>query len=526
MRGYANCFDRKYWYEYIDKETLYIDKTTLEEKANAALSWNELFLAFGVDLDKYKKINTLNGFVHITDAYTPEAALTYFDTHTDFNIYYNRYQKEGFVDLPEKMTYPSVVWYVKDNNYGYELDLKVGKGLKIEDITIYVWGRWYETKGAGSMFGAGQNDGFGMAFLMPKVKQMVGNITAEREDTVFGSTYSGGSIIVQTFEDIDATLIRKYGFKSSVDGAIQQVGFADVIFNGTTVDRTDTQATELQENIRLLNGRQGVGKYIDIARVQVFNKGQLIRDAVPINGSLMNGFMNLYSQGLYDINTMEFLPWKNENGDTGATPPALMPIPSTPGDIVPPDKPEPMYTLTVVGGSGSGKYKAGELINLVPTESKGEQQFKNWTVTSGDYTFADPTAPEQHITMPDGDLTLTVEYEAVQYTDNTFWNYESKATLTSEYIPETNAIKIYADKSGMIYNGVPYTIVYSVPNSEGAWIPPSSANAKPIEIGYDKWNRPFLTLTVQYGGKWLEIGFRDDTHGKTSQANIWSGDNN
>ena len=70
------------------------------------------------------------------------------------------------------------------------------------------------------------------------------------------------------------------------------------------------------------------------------------------------------------------------------------------------------YTLTVNGGSGSGSYAAGAVVNIVAAAPPAGQQFAQWT---GDIAgVADVNAASTAITMPAANATLTATYRPAQ----------------------------------------------------------------------------------------------------------------
>ena len=167
INSYQDCFDQKEIYQTIAKESMYIDNDKVVVQANAAESWDEFFLGMGIPLNKYKPNtdNTLNGFIYMSEDFSAQAAQTIFNQQSDFKIYYNRFQKDGFVDLPTNTVYPSIVWTTGEDNR-YYFNLGVGQGWDIRDITLYTWGRYFYPiiTGTynGSMFGSG---GMGCFYL-------------------------------------------------------------------------------------------------------------------------------------------------------------------------------------------------------------------------------------------------------------------------------------------------------------------------------------------------------------------------
>ena len=72
------------------------------------------------------------------------------------------------------------------------------------------------------------------------------------------------------------------------------------------------------------------------------------------------------------------------------------------------------YNLTVNGGTGSGSYVAGTVVEIVANPASEGQEFDRWTgAVAG---VADVTAATTTITMPAGDAAVTASYKAVPYT--------------------------------------------------------------------------------------------------------------
>ena len=72
------------------------------------------------------------------------------------------------------------------------------------------------------------------------------------------------------------------------------------------------------------------------------------------------------------------------------------------------------YTVTVNGGTGAGTYKEGDSVTITATVPTGKR-FVEWTSESG-ITFADKTSVTTTFTMPAGDVTVTANYEDIEYT--------------------------------------------------------------------------------------------------------------
>lgn len=502
-KGYSQCYDNSEIYKTIAEETVYVDKDKVAEVAASALTWNDFFLALGVDINKYKpQLGTLNGFIDISTEYSESAAVALFDTQSAFDIYYNKYQKKGVADLPLDVDYPSLVWTANDNSDKVSFDLQMGKDWNIQDITIYVWGRWFDSSGKGSMFGAlGENDYYGLSLNMPNAEYRTGDIN-NKVAKVFESSSSGGhNFIIQTLEDIDATPIRKYGFKSSKDGTAPVPGYIDVIFNGVTLDRTVANNVTLTGNLALMNSnKSGFGAYCEIARVQVYHKGKLIEDLIPIAGNVKNGFINTYSQGFYDVNNFKFIPWSKSNGDSGERPPAILPIPSDMPSPEPPAPPAPKFNVTVNNGTGSGQYEEGVYVSIEANAAPEGKKFSNWAVDSGNVTIISPDSTSTGFIMPAADVTVSAVYvEDVVTPEILYYQY------TSEINNETTMGANKGTWASTMYNGDGpaaydnFVAVYSVPNTSGQWSIYNSNYYSKDGQGTDKWGRPYIQFSVTTG---------------------------
>lgn len=384
MGYYTGCFETDEIYEKIAEEDLYIDINTIEAKAREVTSWNTLFLNLGVDINKYKSINEANGFVDIEEEYNINNVLSLFNNISTFTIYYNRLQMDGFPDLPKGKVYPSLAWRApEDNNYYFQTD--VGSGWNAQDISIYVTGRYFknQTSTNGALFGAGEN--LSLWNTANKVYFVIGDSNKYQDFNVFSSNSSG--TVINTLEDISSMPMRLNGIKSTNQGAAPIVGYADLQFNGSTLSEVPVRNAVLSSNIMIGRGFNAISDTnntvtnADIARVQIYYQGKLIRDYIPVLFNLKNGFYNNYDTGLYDMITMSYLPWSG-NAGVGPTPgTGLLPVPNQ--EVIP-DVPTPpvstIYSVTVSGGSGSGNYEPGALVTISAAPPSGKH-FNNWQIT-------------------------------------------------------------------------------------------------------------------------------------------------
>ena len=499
INSYQDCFNQDEIYQTIAKESMYIDNDKVVAQANAADSWEEFFLGMGIPLNKYKPstANTLNGFIYMSEEFSAQAAQTIFNQQSDFKIYYNRFQKDGFADLPTNTVYPSIVWTTGEDNK-YYFNLGVGQGWDIRDITLYVWGRYFYsiTTGTynGSMFGSGGTGYFTLGMQSPNAVVQADTVSTQRLFEVYESNSSGGEINIQTLESISATPLRQYGYKSSQDGPAAIPGFCDVLYNGLTLDRIPIDSTILDGNLYLMNGKQGTGKYCEIARVQVYYKGELVKDLIPIAGNIKNGFVNNYDTGLYDVIEMTFIPWSNTSGSSGQKPNEIMPLPNGVPGPTPPAPPAEKYSVTVVSGTGTGEYEEGAVVNITANSPAVGYQFKQWTVNEGTVSIVNPTAQTTSFMMPAMDVIVQATYEEVA-AEAEILQYGTKYDIDDETTMGQNA-KVWCtngtDGEGPEGYGN-LTAVYSIPNVAGTWSITPSRNYYDEGPGTDKWGRSYNT---------------------------------
>lgn len=331
MEAYFNCFDKQEQEELLTQQTVWVNLETLDAVIAASQSWDALLLNLGIDLQAYKPENAIEGTAYVQEEYNADNAKTLI-TSGEVNIVYMRYHKDGYQDLPDA-NYPSLVWTVSKGNK-YYIDLGIGNEWDIRDISIYVTGRYFQTvtDGNGCIVGAGKNMPFNINFNNPRAVIETDTVATDRYTaTVMQTSSSGSSIMFQTLESLSGLPFRKYGFRSSIDSTAPIPGYTDLIFNGVTLDRVPIDNYTLTQNLTIMYGEQGIGNYIDISRVQVYYKGELMLDAIPINGHVKNGFANNYDDGFYDTVNMKFLPWVNYvSSEVGPGP----------GETVNPDTPE------------------------------------------------------------------------------------------------------------------------------------------------------------------------------------------
>lgn len=508
--GYAvNCFTQEEIFEELANEGFYIDLAQIPTIAESVTSWEEFFLSLGVDVNKYKSANEQNGFLDITDEYSVENAVEVFNEKDEFTVYYNRMQMDGYPDLPGPKTYPSIVWQAKSNNtYYFETD--VGAGWDINDISVDITGRYYSVDASenGPMFGTKDREKFGMAVNSTYADWFIGQDNARSQKVYDTDSAMGKQILIETLEDVSDVPLRAHGIKSSNEGSAPIDGFADLVFNGSTKTREATKNFTLTSNITIAwgyttNDKQNVGRNLEVARVRIYYKGELIRDYIPIASSLKNGFFNDYDIGLYDTKTMTFCGWSNTNGTSSRKPDGdIMPIPASPDTPKPPSDVK-TYHVTVVNGTGSGDYELGALVTIQANDpDNNDLIFDKWTL-EGDTTLEDDeTVDPNSFYMPDSDVTVTASYKDKPIEVEPGWllysspsskgpNAETKMGEFADNNWESGLAALYGE-------GI---IVFSVPGASVTDISYySSANftlSTPDFGARDQWNRLCIYIKIK-----------------------------
>ena len=354
MGYYLNCFDEQEQIQLLGNNNYWVNLETLENIVSESATWDQLFLNLGVNLQQYRPVNAQMGTISIALPYSKENAIKVIE-QGKVSVMYMKFSKDGFPDLPEAY-YPSLVWTTTNLNK-YYIDLGVGLGWDIADISVYVTGRYYQTMidGNGCIIGAGANNPLNIAFIYPDALIETDEVsTNRRRYEIFSSSTSGGDIAFQTLESISNLPLRKYGFRTSSDSSAPIDGLYDLYFNGIALDRVPIEeSTILTSNLTLLYGNQGIGKWAEASRVQVYYKGVLMVDAIPINGNVKNGFINSYDTGFYDMVNMQFLPWVNYvTSEVGPMPNYIM-TPSG-GGVNPSEPSEYNITFNANGGVLAG----------------------------------------------------------------------------------------------------------------------------------------------------------------------------
>lgn len=336
MEGYSVCFDANEVEESLGSADIYIDLNRVEAIAQNNTNWTDFFLDLGVAINKYKETNEQNGVLDIDEVYSVDAAKQVLQNRNQFSVTYNRFHKDGYADFPGPKTFPSLVWNTKSSNTFY-FNTDVGAGWNAQDITVSVIGRWYRAQSgnSGGMFGA-KTDNYGLTLVGTTAYYDAMGIGSYGQTVIGSSSSSGGGFVIETVDDLASLPLREYAIKSAKYSDNPAAGYADFVFDGKTLTRGGTANKELTQNITIglaTCAHQSTMKCAincDIARVRIYHNGELVRDFIPIDGSLKNGFVNNYDTGFYDVITMTYIPWSLYGNDNikGPAPNGYMPIPA------------------------------------------------------------------------------------------------------------------------------------------------------------------------------------------------------
>lgn len=511
--GYAvNCFTNDEIYEKLAEEEFYIDLTKVPEISGYVTSWQEFFLSLGVDVNKYKSANEQNGFLDIDSEYSEENAVTILNDRAAFTIYYNRMQMDGYPDLPGPKTYPSLVWQAKAGNiYYFETD--VGKGWDTDDITVDIIGRYYKVPitSNGPMFGTKAQEGYGLEGNGNYADYYLGRASSPTSIKVYDvDSSSGKNIVISTLEDVSDVPLRSHGIKSSNEGSSPVEGFADLVFNGVTLTRQANTNFTLDSNLCIAYGNSinatttnHIGENLDIARVRIYYKGELIRDYIPITGHLKNGFYNDYDIGLYDTKNMKFLTWTSYPEGKGREPDGdLMPIPASPDTPHPPSDVK-TYHVTVVNGTGSGDYEFGALVVIEANDPGNDMMLDKWVLEGDTSLEQDEDASPNSFYMPDSDVTVTATFKEKPIVYDKKWLLYIDKEPNDETTPGELASNNFESGVYVKTLSMTYYWVWNVPNASYSDISFYSSQNFSLATpswavqGRDKFGRIAIQMTVK-----------------------------
>ena len=147
-----------------------------------------------------------------------------------------------------------------------------------------------------------------------------------------------------------------------------------------------------------------------------------------------------------------------------------------------PDKPvlPPVtyYSLTVVSGTGSGNYVAGETADISANAAPEGQVFDRWTVTGGG-SLTDANSPTTTFAMPSNDVTITAIFKPAGGNNNTGGNTGQKADTGGGAAPAPVTAIRSAQTTFYVVKGKSLTIPYAYDLAAGSATGAASA-AKPV----------------------------------------------
>lgn len=335
MEGYYVCFDADEITQDVGSDTIYVDTSNVDAIINKATSWEQLFLALGADLNKFKSENELNGKIQTDLTYTKANAKNLLTSISEITVLYDRYHADGYPDMPDPGDYPSLAWDTGTGNTHF-IDTNFGMGYNIQDISVIVTGRWYypNPSSNGCMIGAYDDEYYAFwqhdAWLYCRTggTKAQNYVVYSQPDDVMGQY---PMYITGTEEIVSMVPLRDYGYLSSLSGKV------NVVFNDYIITTQTCGDHILDDNITIGYGSLGkrsvdnrYAQNCDIARVQIFYKNDLVKDLILIDeGNLRNCFINKHGAGMFDLVNMTYVSF-GENGDGGYSSSALMTIPKRP----------------------------------------------------------------------------------------------------------------------------------------------------------------------------------------------------
>lgn len=105
-------------------------------------------------------------------------------------------------------------------------------------------------------------------------------------------------------------------------------------------------------------------------------------------------------------------PGPGQPGASGSPGPSGSASPSASASASPSASPEvTKYTVSVSGGSGSGRYAAGEIVPINAYYMGEGQVFDRWTTSTAGVGFSNPNATSATFTMPAANVAITATYK-------------------------------------------------------------------------------------------------------------------
>lgn len=432
---YTDAFDDSDLHELIKSEDVYVSTTE-----PTATSYDTYFGGLGINLDKYQSEGEQPGRINISSAFDSNTAAAL----SSIDVYYDKIQTDGVDDIPSGKYFPNQVFTFADDNDKY-FEVPITADTKVEDVTVEVTSRWFDQLTDNQLFAIDDADSGNPNYIyqLKSSKLATGSTVSPIESTVYQTNSSSGrTFILVTYEDISSVPMRKHAIVSSNKGESKQDGYYTIVFNGTTLARKpipDTLVGQTTSKIRV-----GAAKNCDLARVRIYIKDELVHDLIPINSSVKNCFVNNFDDGLYDVNTFDFIPWTNSNA-TGAAPASPMVKPNdaevdpTPVVVVPTD-PSVMWLYQSVDDITNDTYEGKLAKNKSGTSTSG-QTWKPSAIEEQTFYIVQPVPNQKFATwgVSSNKATLVAEHKD---TTKNWWYLECKAVKSG-----TVYIYMYSDSS-------------------------------------------------------------------------------
>jgi len=163
------------------------------------------------------------------------------------------------------------------------------------------------------------------------------------------------------------------------------------------------------------------------------------------------------------------------------------------------------YTVTVIGGTGSGDYAPGATVYITATVPSG-QQFLNWTVTSGGVTLNNANSSNTYFIMPENAVTVTAstsgggnppdDTDSAEYIGTANGTtYTLKITKgTNPVTPPGETNPFIGTWNGMSVDNIALTVIFS----ESGW--DHFLDADPSDVDSGTYTYSGNTATMVYEG--------------------------
>lgn len=185
-------------------------------------------------------------------------------------------------------------------------------------------------------------------------------------------------------------------------------------------------------------------------------------------------------------------------GTTSTPPPGTTNTPA-PGETNTPAPGTTLYTLTVIGGSGSGSYAAGALVPIVANTPAAGMEFASWTVSPAETKVISLSVSGTVVTMPEQNVTITANYKTRTDSGNNNPVDPNRPTGTAR---PGNGTTVVIDKNGLSNTGVVNVVVngssdnFTIRISENAAATEAVLKALIAEYGNNLENIKYFPMDI------------------------------